>query len=265
MKNLMNKISLVVLIGMMFSCSNHPQPRVVEPEPIVIIVKFTDPFYKEHVIVNDYENTSALLLMRGNLCDRKFEEDFPEGRRTDNFDYDRQDRLRNPFWELPDGWFLIDWSWFGINGAAYPYTGNCVLTDVTWDNFYDYKSYVFDRSIPHITKKRKELYTKKSIYIADLMGYSHPDGNYPTFQIRYVDESSDYDSTYTYTNEYTYFRALTDMPWNTSECLCCTEWVEDLDKLWTLLHSQLSALIENGDLENIKSFDVNQLFVEVEL
>ena len=260
------KLFAGVIIGVVFlftACSSQPEIGDNEPEePSVIIVKFKDPAYAEHVIVTDYENVNSLVLMRGNMCDVFFHKEFPESPSDGNIESDVKDRLRKPFWSLPDGWVLIDWAWFGTTGQAYPYNGNCVLTDVTWDNFYDYNTYHFEREIPHITKLPQELYIKKGIRIADLMAYSYPDGNYPTFQIHYVNEKNDYDSILTYSNEYFYFNALKRKRTDTSECLCCNETAEDLENLWRLLQSQISKLIENGDLYNLSYFDVRQLYSE---
>lgn len=233
------------------------------PETSVTIVRFKDPACTKNVIVWDVKGDKRFVLMRGNKCERTYWINFPRREDENSIFLDPADevnfkeRYRDPFWALPDGWYLIDWAWCNLVSDAYPYLGHTLLTDVTFDNLYDYGDCYFDKSLPHKTVE----YEKKIIYIGDLMAYMHPDGNYPSFELRYTAPNSGKDIVYTQRNQY-FFHSGLGMDYlpvasNVRPCLCDMD--EQMDAYWAVLQNQLSTLINNGDLNKIKRFNVNTL------
>lgn len=248
-----NKYFYLALISLVIvSCDNHNSPSATAPESYVTLVKFTDPSYVNNLIVNDYKNSEHFILMRGNRCSENYYmnssgKDWP-------YDFSGLED-RTPYIELTDGWYLIDWTWEG-----YPYNGQTLLTEVTWDNYNG--EYTFDKSTSHISSNK--ICIKKYVSVQDLVIYSYPDGNYPTYPFKgynskgtYVDED---------VNEYLYHAFLLgnahgfpSKPFlsENGDCLC--NMVEDLDTLWDVFRQQLITLIKNGDLESIKHATPEQI------
>lgn len=248
-KNLIFSMLCASIIGIaLVSCENNSQYQEEAPDSWVNIIKFTNPSYVNYLIVNDY-GEEFFFLVRGNHCsanylknssDKEWIYDFPSL------------ESRIPYIELTDGWYLIDWTW-----QYYPHNGKTLLTDVTWKNYHG--EYTFDRSTPHISEN---AFQKKEIGIANLVAYSCPDGNYPTFK---------YDTVSL--NEYIYFNTLIGgrysymgipTPFLGSDGYCLCSRVEELDALWNLIRQQLINLIKNGDLDNIPPADINKLLKDIE-
>lgn len=261
---------LSLLISLLFASGCGGQSGIREPKPSVGIIRIKDPVCLKNVIVWSDDDKEIMTLDRGNECEHTFFQSFPRP------DYDGSllgatgevnfpERYRDPFWELADGWYLIDWAWGNLSGSAYPYLGSTILTDVTFDNLYEYGTCIFDKSVPHITKPRDELYVKKCIYIGDLMAYIYPDGNYPPIEMHYYNTRLEKDVVYVAPNQYFFHMALggsVDLPVasNVQTCLCSL--ADQMDAYWALLQNQLTTLINNGDLNKLKHFDVNQLYID---
>ena len=258
----------ILAVLLLSGCGGEPQ-MMLEPEASIVIVRFKNPAYTKNVIVWGNDNMAHLTLMRGNACERTFWRDFPtrdyDGSlflgETDTVKF--KERYRDPFWALPDGWYLIDWAWHGIGAMAYPYLGNTILTDVTFENLYEYGTCNFDKSVPHKAFARDDLYEKKEIFVSDLMAYMHPDGNYPSFQL-YMPHSHPYSETGNDTilespNQYSYHTSLSHVPYASNVTTCLCELDDQMDAYWATLQNQLATLINNGDLNNLKRFDVKTL------
>ena len=252
------------------NCSKNNRD-LAKLQPYVLIVKFKDPFYKDHLIVTDYSRNTGggSILMRGNWCERTHwltlgERDV-DGSKIDglSWDYDFPERFRDPFWALPDGWYLIDWAWHGLS-TPYPYDGNTVLTEVTFENYTQYGMSEFPDSIPHIYKDRKDIFESRMIYVADLMGYSYPDGKYPSYSLREYNKRSGCDTLLIYSNQYFYHDKLMGIRPVSKYGYCLCEMADELNEYWAVLQSQITNVINNDDLDNIKKFDINQLYSKVE-
>lgn len=252
------------------NCSKNNR-NLADPQPYVLIVKFKDPSYKNHLIVTDYSRNTGggSTLMRGNWCERTqwltFGDIDADGSKIDgrSWDYDFQERFRDPFWALPDGWYLIDWAWHGLS-TPYPYDGNTVLTEVTFENYTQYGMSEFPDSMPHIYKDRNDIFESRMIYVADLMGYSYPDGKYPSYSLREYNKKSGYDTLLIYSNQYFYHDMLMGIRPVSKFGNCLCEIADELDGYWAVLQSQITTVINNGDLDNIKKFDINQFNPKVE-
>lgn len=230
-------LAIIVVIAAFFCSCERPTGPGLPPALSVTIVKFKDPSYANNLIVNDYGKDKEFILMRGNRCSAGYLKDFMGKDWTYNFE-PMEGRI--PYIELSDGWYLIDWTWL-----YYPYNGNVLLTEVTWDNYNGEAR--FDHSTPHISAKN--LIEKKGINVMDLVAYSYPDGNYPKYHFRYL--NSDYEADL---NEYyliDQFECCGEefLPRGGDDCWC--DRVEEMDALWDLLRTQINTLIQNGDLYSL--------------
>ena len=264
-KNILFYLSFIPII-FLFGCN---QEKDVEPPQSITIVKFKDPAYTKNVIVWNNDNMEKMVLLRGNKCEHTFWTCFPIYDRdgssmlgeTDEVKF--PERYRDPFWALPDGWYLIDWAWCNLKSEAYPYLGYTILTDVTFDNLYEYKSCYFDKSLPHVSLPKDQLYEQKIIRIADLMAYIHPDGKYPSYEFSYYDNHFEKDTVFVAPNQYFFHCWLggyLPIASNVQTCLCGL--ADQVDNYWAELQNQLTILIENGDLNHLKHFDTNTLYTD---
>ena len=228
---------IIASIVTLSSCEKH-NVNGLPPDNAVTLMKFKDPSYVNNLIVNEYD--AGFLLMRGNKCSAGYL--FNTYGNAWNYGFEPLDE-RIPYIELTDGWYLIDWSWYG-----YPYNGKALLTEVTWDNYKG--EYSFDKSTPHISGN---IFEKRDVNFMDLVAYSYPDGNYPLYTFHYPNSSYVEE-----VNEYLYFSYLIGGPYagphinflsSNGDCLCNR--VEEMDALWNLIRSQLNTLIQNGDLSSL--------------
>ena len=246
MKKYMCFILLLSVVFTFSNCGNHGGVEATEPEKYLVLMHFTEPSYVNNIIVNDYKDGKYFVLMRGNRCDEDYcknsfyAEDWVEEIRSLSG--------RTPYVELADGWYLVDWPWW-----LYPNNAQTLLTENTWDNYKG--EYIFDKSTPHITGN---IFKKKYIGVADLVVYSYPNGNYPTFTFSKTNEQTG-EKIDVELNEYMYYSKLmgnrdvgSGLPYlnKGGECLCNR--VEELDALWDLFRQQLNTLIENGDLNSLR-------------
>ena len=238
MKKIVLSIIVIALTATFIGCEQKEE--ALPPALTVTLMKFKEPSYINHLIVTDYSNCKDFLLMRGNNCSAGYLYYFSGKDWT--YDFPSLDE-RTPYIELSDGWYLVDWPWY-----MYPYNGQVLVTDVTWDSYKG--EWQFDKSSPHISQN---IYERKDIGVIDLVAYSYPDGNYPTFAFRYP--NSDYEDEL---NEYLYMSALIGGPHMgpmmhyldaSGDCLCNK--VEKMDDLWNLLRLQLNTLIQNGDVYSL--------------
>lgn len=236
--------------------------------PCVTIVKFKNSLYINHLIVSNYSKDSCgSILMRGNQCERTqwltFWDYDADGSKIDGYwNFNFPERLRDPFWALPNGWYLVDWAWFGFD-TPYPFDGNTILTEVTFDNYREYGISEFDKSVPHKYMGNKDnIFESRRIAIADLMGYFYPDGNYPQYKLHIFDRIQGVDTITTFPNQLFYHSHLsgTRPVSNVTNCLC--EIADEMDAYWTILQSELTQLINNGDLDNLEKFDITQLYTD---
>lgn len=260
---------IILTLFLMDSCNTgHDKEDSFSPD-IVTIVKFKDPAFTQNVIVWSNDDMEKMVLMRGNKCEHSYWTSWPDldmdgsllGA-TDEVNF--PERYRDPFWELSDGWYLIDWAWCNLKSDAYPYLGYTILTDVTFENLYEYGTCKFDKSVPHVSKSRNELYETKYIHVGDLMAYFHPDGKYPSYELHYYDFFERKDTMLIAPNQYFFHSGLGSdrlpIASNVQTCLC--DLADQMDAYWAELQNQLTELIKNGDLNKLKHFDINTLYID---
>lgn len=263
----------IILVTMIFEgCETRPilNSPPDGPAPSVLIIRFKGPAYMKHLIVTSDHDQTGSLLMRGNQCERTQyltfgEYDADGSKMTGDWNFSFPERLRDPFWSLPDGWYLIDWAWFGLE-TPYPFNGNTILTDITLENYREYGASSFDKSVPHIYfDSQNKIFESRKIKVADLMGYSYPDENYPSYTLREYDKKNGIDTIVTYPNQYFYFKQICHTRAVSNVTNCCCEIADELDAFWTLLQSQIANVINNDDLDNMPVFDINILYTNSEL
>ena len=231
----------ISLVGVLVACSDQSSGTPEPSSPIITITHFSDLNYTNNIIVTNYEELNQFLLMRGNECMRN-----PNtGDKYEEWPYDVPATIRSPYIELADGWYLIDWSWNG-----YPYDGNIILTDITWEN-YD-GSFYFEKSHKYIENSKNNIYHSMHIRLANLMVYTYPDSQYPKYHFN-ASECHNFEEN----EEHNEFMMITHLRHSTP-CLC--EDLSDMyDKMWELLREQLIKVIQNNDLDNLPSANTQQL------
>lgn len=236
MKKIFISLFVIALTSTFIGCEQKEE--ALPPALTVTLMKFKEPSYVNHLIVTDYSNCKDFLLMRGNNCSAGYLYYFSGKDWT--YDFPSLDD-RTPYIALSDGWYLVDWPWY-----QYPFGGQVLLTEVTWDNYKG--EWLFDKSSPHISNN---IYEKIEIRMLDLVVYANPDGNYPEYTYRYTGSNHKENM-----NEYRYFEHLIGGEASTwgflerdEDCLCSR--AEEADSLWDLIRTQLNTLIQNGDLYSI--------------
>lgn len=191
-----------------------PDPEVGVPAPplSVCVIKLAKPEYKNMILVSHFEGEDFYTNLRGNFCGE------PIGKAG-----------YSPYWELPDGWLLVDWKW-----SYFPYEISAVLTEQTWDKYIwsrdNYPQWPLTE--PHEDSPiGKELY----IHVANLDIYSHGD----KWEYRHSDMITKIHQVYG------------DELYKGDDCLC--KQTKTMDSIWTVLQTDLSVAIEKGDLEKINN------------
>lgn len=243
---------IIVVLFVVCGCKGSS----TEPDLGVTIVRFKEPAYINNLLVYENKGKDHFSLTRGNKCEHSYWQMYPTGDKdgsilgaTDEVNFTESHRY--PFWALPDGWYLIDWAWGNLAGdSPYPYIENVVLTDVTYENFYDIGPDTFDKSLPHIILTAKNMYEKKFIKLKDIIAHAPQDNNHPPFELHYYNTISDTEIIFSQTNQEYFHMALGKgdlvVASNVSDCLC--NHADQMDEYWALLQNQLTALINNGYL-----------------
>ena len=98
----------------------------------ILIIKFDNYSYKDKILAYLRDDRYATgkeeptMTMRYNKCIEN-----PENVSTLEWNFDFAESPRTPYWELADGWLLIDWRWF-----HYPYNrSSSVIIDREWNDF----------------------------------------------------------------------------------------------------------------------------------
>lgn len=224
-------INATLLLMLVSFCSCGPRNGVTAPEPYYTLIRFTDPAYRNNIIVNRVYvgDTCYFEIMRGNQCIGNPNHLDYEQRHWE--DYDIPERPRDPYWELPDGWFLVDWAW-----RYFPYRNLTLLTEMTWDK-YD-GNYQFDTSVPHINSG----FIEEIQYLGakELMYESHPDGNYPIFESWLNGPRNEYQ----FYLDMLHSKALSKD--TIYDCLCAH--ADKCDEFWAYIQTEIAASIKKGNI-----------------
>ena len=250
MKNRLLLLVSIIAIG----CNSNITE--LSPEPHITILKFKEPSYKNYPIVSKYgsNNDAELVLMRGNRCSAEYIKNTSGKEWTYDF---QPTENRNPYIELADGWFLVDWMWY-----MYPFDGKILLTDVSWDIYNG--EYHFESNQSHIQGLENICY-RKDIPIKDIIAYIYPEKNYPTYRINmydtvsgeYVLEMNEYQLV-----EFTNCENHPAFPYLSDKTTCMCEIVSEMDELWSIIRKQLITIINNGDINNLPSVSVSDLSLD---
>ena len=215
MKNKFIYAVCVMAATMFCACGPDPEPGPYG-EPLgssVYIVKMSKPEYKDLVLVRKYHRVSYEAY-----CFNRCEE--PIGKTG-----------YSPYWELPNGWLLVDWKWTGFFRCDYGYTA---LTKQTWDKYdgldAEGNPQKWPLTIPHT--KDNPVSQFEEVYVPGLATYSN----------NLCDESS-----VLLLKQYFRCHFLRDVS-------LCDE-AERMDSIWTILQADLTAVIEKGDMDKLWQYE----------
>ena len=125
----------------------------------------------------------------------------------------------SPYWELPNDWLLVDWKW-----NNFPYdAGLTLLTEQTWDKLDNSGTLPLPNwplTEPHVFQ--------------------------PVEKIDYVKITKLQD----YVNAKYSTEVLGLSPAKDSLSIC--EMQDEMDRIWSILQSDLSTAIKNGDLDKLR-------------
>ena len=203
MKNCFVPILLLVIV-VAFGMSSCEQEKMDVANPYVTIVKFKQPEYKNYICAHYKDGDSLMTInVEAHIC------------------MDAVGKAGySPYWELPDGWLLVDWKWGPLIIYAKEHV---VLNGLTWETIeypITQQHLTWPAATPHILNP---VASRKQIDINKLAKYHEP------FSL----------------NLYSWGNKMTD------SCLCPCELVRDMDEDWSRLQRNLSVAIENGDLEKL--------------
>ena len=210
---------LALVVISVFTCNllTGCERGAASPVPGVYVLKLKQPIYKNYILANYFSGTDSICLMRARRCME------PVGQKG-----------YSPYWELPDGWLLVDWKWL-----HFPYNaGLALLTEQTWDKA-EYRDGMrppqnWPISEPHILQPVEKIYYIKAGNLEKYANTKYPD------LLRLLIWGAGL--------EYAGVECGTDAG---STCFC--EQSDLADSLWTIIQNDLSVAIENGDLKEIIS------------
>jgi hypothetical protein len=183
---------------------NTPQTEVPEPPLSITVIKFKQPEYKNYILAANLRDSKGFEATRGYLCDE------PIGKTG-----------ISPYWDLEDGWVMVDWNWPG-----FPYAISTALTEQTWDNFVwpgnEGKWPNWPETEPHTGYPFSHLLY---ISVANLEIYSN--AHYGKEMIRLIHAPIK------------------------GEAVCSIS--PKMDSVWTVLQSNLNDAIKKGELEKINN------------
>ncbi len=213
MKNKFIYAVCVMAVTMFCACGPDPEPGPMA-EPLghsVYVVKLAKPEYKDLVLV-ERSSHSGYEACCFNRCAE------PAGKAG-----------CSPYWELPNGWLLVDWKWTGFYGFKYSATA---LTKQTWDKYEGLdtkgnpKKWLLTE--PHTKENAVEEF--QEIVVPCLENYSH--AHYGENAVRLLKQ---------------YFAC------QHTRNISMRDNLDQMDSIWTILQRDLSAAIEKGELNEIGS------------
>ena len=183
----------------------------------VFVMKFKQPEYKDNVLAYYFFGGDSLYGISDNRCED------PIGK-TKSY----------PYWELPNGWLLVDWKWMNLPYLDFGGAEKVLLTNQTWDEFKGYSANnanipTWPLSEPHIMEPLEDFFC---ILPNKLEKYC---------QSTYGEKMKE--------NIYTTQFCINDSTDSSGKCLC--EIADTMDSIWTILQRDLSVAIENGVLERV--------------
>ena len=201
----------VMVMTFLCACGSDPEPGENIHEPIgnaVYIVRLTKPEYKEMVLADRCKGGYV------SYCTNKYGE--PIGKAG-----------YSPYWELPDGWMLVDWKWSGF--YLINYGEITALTKQTWD-IYD--------GLDAKGNPQKWLLTEPHTKENAVSGFDE-------IPVPYLEA---------YSQEHYGEETVHLLKQHFSGLQMCDQ-SEKMDSIWTILQTELSIVIEKGDLDNLWKYE----------
>lgn len=125
-----------------------------------------------------------------------------------------------PYWELPENWLLVDWKWLSF--PFHPLADNVLLENETWDKLTYLQKWPLET--PHISQPIVSVYYIKASYLAEFLG--------KTYEAELIEH-------------------VIDRPSGATDADKKEEIVQTMDDTWTIFQTDLSSVIEQGDLEKL--------------
>lgn len=195
----------------------------------VTLIRFKDPTDKNYILAHYYQPKKGqssgefINMMRFNKCIF-----YPPYTNTNTtaWDFHFPESHHPAYWELPDGWLLIDWRWQGV-----PYNkNNAVTLDLQWEELYNVD---WSWSI-NMVRHKNPLVECIFIDLYDLQVY---------LEKKYSAE------TLSLVNQVVFSGSFVKDFSKKGYCLC--EIPDKLDAVWNEIQSDLSFIIENGNIEKV--------------
>ena len=221
MKKISCLIRLSLCLLMMFittGCPTLPPPNLSSS---IRLIKFNDSTDKNYILAH-YESESRYSdgeyaqVMRFNMCTSHSDHHY-----IDEWRFDFPESHRFPYWDLPNGWLLIDWRYYG-----FPYNKDqAVVLNQKWETLYQYDSWFFPK---------------------DMIRHKNPIVEWIEVDLHQLGTALEK----TYSTEVLQLVNQTKNAWDfydVDDGYCSCEIPEKLDSVWSVIQTDLSAFIEAGN------------------
>ena len=205
----------------MFVTTGCPTPPPPNLNNTVRLIKLKDPTDKDYILAHyepkgKYSTGEYAQVMRYNMCTSH-----PNHHYINEWIFDFSESHHTPYWELPNGWLLVDWRYYD-----FPYnTTSAVILNQKWETLYEYDNWFFPK---------------------ELIRHNDPILEYVDVNLLKLEESLEKK----YTIEILQLVNQTKSPWefyNVDGGYCSCEIPEKLDSIWAVFQADLSEFIEIGN------------------
>lgn len=143
MKNISDLIKLSLCLLIMFittGCPSTPPPNLSHT---IRLIKFEEASDKDYILANyvpkgKYSTGEYARMMSHNMCTSHRHHQYMEV-----WDFNFPESHHLPYWELPNGWLLVDWRYH-----SFPhYKDQTVTLNQKWETLYEYDSWFFPKDM----------------------------------------------------------------------------------------------------------------------
>lgn len=221
MRNVLYLIKLSLLLLIMFVSVGCPTPPPPNLNNSIRLIKLKDSSDKDYILAHyepkgKYSTGEYAQVMRFNMCTSH-----PNHHYINDWIFDFSESHHIPYWELPNGWLLVDWRYYD-----FPYnTTQAVVLNLKWETLYQYDSWFFSKDL---IRHKDPILECIDISLTDFE--------------KYVEKK--------YSIEILQFVNQTKNPWDfydVDDGYCSCEIPEKLDSIWAVFQADLSSFIETGN------------------
>lgn len=221
MKNVLFLVKLLMLTLIIFVATGCPTLPPPDLSSSIRLIKFNDSTDKNYILAH-YESESRYSdgeyaqVMRFNMCTSHSDHHY-----IDEWRFDFPESHRFPYWDLPNGWLLIDWRYYG-----FPYNKDqAVVLNQKWETLYQYDSWFFPKDMI----RHKNPIVEWIEVDLHLLGTAL-EKTYSTEVLQLVNQTKNIGEFYDDTQ---------------GNCAC--EIPDKLDSIWSVFQADLSNFIEAGN------------------